>query len=479
MLVAASLLIGFLFATLDPFLQLWDEQFHALVSKNLLKHWWKPTLYENPILTYDYKRWGSNHIWLHKQPLFMWQMALSEYFFGNTEIGVRFPDVVLHALLTFIIFDLGRLIKNERVGFLAALFFTFLLFPLELISGNIGLDHNDFDFMFYITASFWAYFRYRENERILWLTLIGLFAGCAVLIKWLPGLLVYLCWFTIYVYDQRTLKNIFIKSKPIVISALTAFIVFLPWQVYCYINYPIEFKQEMLYNSLHITTALQGHGGDWTFYFTDISKLYGEGDLVPYILLISFLFFVYDKKQSIHNKIIITTAISVIYLFFTIVQTKMTGFVAVVLPLVIIVFANFITEVLELIKNKTIYKLVFSIVVLTITFLFFDLNMVLKRHSLTYKPDNDKKGRLENIVQTQKLKELSDLISNKNIVLFNCDNLYIKTMYYCENVTAYGFVPSIVECETIKNKGYKIAVLRNKILPDYIENDKSILKINF
>jgi len=81
-------------------------------------------------------------------------MSVSECFFGNTEIGVRFPDVILHTVLTFIIFDIGKLIKNERVGFLAALFFTFLHFPLELISGNMGLDHNDFDFMFYITASF-------------------------------------------------------------------------------------------------------------------------------------------------------------------------------------------------------------------------------------------------------------------------------------------------------------------------------------
>lgn len=303
--------------------------------------------------------------------------------------------------------------------------------------------------------------------------------GCAILVKWLPGLLIYLCWFIAYVYEQRTLKNILINSKPIMISMLTAFIVFLPWQIYCYLNYPNEFKQEMLYNSMHITTALQSHEGDWTFYFADISKLYGEGDLVPYALLISFAFFLYDKKQNIHNKIIITVAVPVIYIFFTMVQTKMTDFVAVVLPLVLIVFANFISEIIELIKNRIIYRVVFSIIVITITFLFFDLNLVLKKHSLTYKPDKDKEGRLENILQTKKLKNLNNLIANKNLILFNCGDLYIKTMFYCSDVTAYSFIPSLNDCKIVRSKGYKIAILRMTPLPDYIENDKSILKINF
>ena len=31
----------------------------------------------------------------------------------------------------------------------------------------------------------------------------------------------------------------------------------------------------------------------------------------------------------------------------------------------------------------------------------------------------------------------------------------------------------------LKNKGYKIVVLKNKILPDYIEKDSSIVKIAF
>jgi len=72
-----SLMLGVFVALLDPFLVLWDEQYHALVAKNMIEHPLMPMLYVNPILDYDYRNWLGNHIWLHKQPLFLWQMAVA------------------------------------------------------------------------------------------------------------------------------------------------------------------------------------------------------------------------------------------------------------------------------------------------------------------------------------------------------------------------------------------------------------------
>ena len=134
-------------------------------------------------------------------------MAISQFFFGQTIFAIRLPDVIMHAILTFFIFDMGRIIKNPRTGFMAALFFTFLVFPLNLISGIAMLDHNDFAFMFYVTASFWAYFNYQQKQKTTWAVLVGLFVGCAILVKWLPGMLVYLGWFFVYVYQNKNIKN--------------------------------------------------------------------------------------------------------------------------------------------------------------------------------------------------------------------------------------------------------------------------------
>ncbi len=77
-------------AKLDPFLHPWDERFHALVSRNLMHSPFKPMLRAFPVTdNFDINEWCCNHIWLHKQPLFMWQMALSMKAFGIKILNSR------------------------------------------------------------------------------------------------------------------------------------------------------------------------------------------------------------------------------------------------------------------------------------------------------------------------------------------------------------------------------------------------------
>src|SRR5437016_2816679 len=56
-LVLGSLLLNIFAIHLDPFLNSWDERFHALVAKNLSAHPFQPMLYANPVLPFDYKNW--------------------------------------------------------------------------------------------------------------------------------------------------------------------------------------------------------------------------------------------------------------------------------------------------------------------------------------------------------------------------------------------------------------------------------------
>ena len=67
-LLIISGLILRIYTSADFFLHSWDEMYHALVAKNLIKHPLLPTLYDNPVLPYDFKAWVQNHVWLHKQP---------------------------------------------------------------------------------------------------------------------------------------------------------------------------------------------------------------------------------------------------------------------------------------------------------------------------------------------------------------------------------------------------------------------------
>src|SRR6185295_14523546 len=85
----------------DPFLHDWDEHFHALVAKNMIAHPFMPMLLANPVFPYNYKDWTSNHIWLHKQPLFLWQMALSMKLFGVNLFALRLPSALMGTIQVF------------------------------------------------------------------------------------------------------------------------------------------------------------------------------------------------------------------------------------------------------------------------------------------------------------------------------------------------------------------------------------------
>jgi 4-amino-4-deoxy-L-arabinose transferase len=475
-LVLASGVIAYVFASVDPFLHLWDEQFHALVSKNLLHHPFKPTLYDQPALPYDYHVWQSNYIWLHKQPLFLWQMAISQSILGINEIGVRFPDVMLHALLTFLIYDLGRMFKNERVGFLAAFIFTFLNFPLELISANIELDHNDVSFAFYVTASFWALARFREKGRFGWVLLVGLFSGCAILVKWLPGLLVYLSWGILYISENFKERKLLKNAKPLLTSFIITLLVFIPWQIYCLVTFPMEFKQEMHYNSLHLTHAVEGHTGDWTFHFAALSRLYGEGAAVPFLLLAALIFTFFDKKTTHANKIIFISAILFVYAFFSIVATKMLAFPFLVLPLTLILLANLFITLIDFIRNKVTQQIALTILCLGCGFLFLDLNRFLKSHTLFYKPEENNE-RYKDILEAKAMRELKKETDN-NTVLFNAGPLNLRLMFYTD-ATAYPSIPSEQERQIIKQEGKKIVVLDRGDLPREIMGDSGLVKIPF
>jgi 4-amino-4-deoxy-L-arabinose transferase-like glycosyltransferase len=87
--VLLVVLAGFIircFVASDPYLHPWDERYHALVAKNIISEPLKPTLYEDPVLPYNYKQWHKNHIWVHKQPMPLWMMAASMNVFGVNEL---------------------------------------------------------------------------------------------------------------------------------------------------------------------------------------------------------------------------------------------------------------------------------------------------------------------------------------------------------------------------------------------------------
>ena len=368
-----TVMIGIGLSTIADYLFAWDEQFHAVVAKSMLNNPFKPILFDEKYhLGYQY--WSANHIWLHKQPLFLWQIAASYKIFGVNLLAVRIPSIVLHAATTVLVLSIAKRYLKPYLALLAATLFAFSDFRLGMVCGSIGMDHNDISFGFYITASFWAWIKYQESKKFKWVVWIGVCCGAAILCKWLVGLVVFSGWGIVLLSTELKSKTAW---RHIFISLLIAFIVAIPWQVFCYINYKREFLYEMNYNSLHFFEGLESHTGDGFFYFKGMFDLYGQGFLVPAIIFFGLLLMLSIGIIKRNYYFIFGASVFIIvFVFFTIAATKMVaymsitmvfGYISLLLPF------NYINwKVRRNLKvfNPKILKFVLPVILLFVSFLF-------------------------------------------------------------------------------------------------------------
>jgi 4-amino-4-deoxy-L-arabinose transferase len=480
LLFLGALGLGFFIANLDNFLLLWDEQYHALVAKHLRDSPFDPTLYERPLLPYDYRNWTGNSIWLHKQPLFLWQIALSLKLFGLNSLAVRLPSVLLHALAVLCIYRIGKIAVNARTGYLAALFFAAAYYPLELVAGRFSTDHNDVSFLFYITASFWAWFEYRNSGKQFYLLLIGLFSGCAVLVKWLVGLLVYASWFLSLGSQDAKHWLRWRSYKPLLIALGICLLVFVPWQIYILHAFPLEANYEFAYNTRHFFEQLENHGGSFWYHFEMFRTIYGTGVLVPILYGFGLLLLL---KHAVHSayRTAILSAVLIPYVFYAFAATKMPSFTIIVSPFFFLGLACLVDVSFNILGKKLIRKkmwIAFQLIALiSVCAFLLDLGKIQNYHT-EWKP-NDNCNRAAELAQMEFIGRIKSLPKQNSYVVFDADirmNGHIATMFYTD-VVAYDFIPSAAQITAIRAQNYKIVVCDKGNLPIYMLTDKDILKV--
>jgi len=366
-------------ALLDPFLNMWDERFHALVAKNLMNHPLLPTLYDDPVVNMAYDRWDKYHIWLHKQPLFLWQIALSFKIFGISEFSLRIPSLILGTILVLITYRCGKLVANDRVGYIASVLLISSIFIIELIGGWQTGEHNDVAFIVYVSLSIWSFIEYYYSKNLKWIYLIGLFSGMAILCKWLVGFLVYFGWMILKILQRKNRPWFY---KDIIWSLIVTIIIALPWQIFTFIKYPEEASNAYRLNALHSTIPIDGHGGNFWYHFDKLSILYGT---IAYFLILPGMFFLVKRSKDKNLIFSLLSMVIVVYLFFSFAATKMPSFTLVVIIPILVSLASFWDYLLEyftkLLKKKTLVKLIFIVSIIAALLYRFDIEYLQEKHT--------------------------------------------------------------------------------------------------
>ncbi|HEY1038410.1 MAG TPA: glycosyltransferase family 39 protein [Bacteroidia bacterium] len=342
------------YLSLDEFLHMWDERFHAVVAKNLLNDPLKPFLYKTTVFSYKQQDWFTNHIWLHKQPLPLWLMALSIKCFGLSEFVIRIPSILLSTLSVYFTWAIAKKIVNPRIALLAAFFHAINGLVIDLCAGRLATDHYDTLFLVFIEGAIYFALIQVERKKLIWSFMIGLLIGLAILTKWLPALIVLPIWF-LFSRKYFPIKTLIVQGFIILIVTVA---VALPWQLYILKTFPVEAALSYKHNVQHMTEVLDDQSGDALFYLDRIRMNYSD---VIYLPLLFFIFVAVKKRDSIKLGLLIWIFVPI--LFFSLIPTKMRGYILFTAPALFIVcayFMNYLYYKRALVKKKS-YKILIVI----------------------------------------------------------------------------------------------------------------------
>ncbi len=436
------------FISTDPFLHAWDERYHALVAKNLINHPLLPTLYENPVLSFDYKMWAGNHVWVHKQPVTLWGIALSVKMFGTSAFAVRIPSILLSGAGIYVTYLTGKKLFRPRVGYFAASFFAINGLILELTGGRMATDHVDIFFMFFVGLAVLAAISFAQTQKFWWNLLCGVSIGLAILCKWLPALIVLPIWLAMMLQYKWAFKRLFWHGL-VLVGVVVA--VALPWQWYIHTYFPVEAAWESKYNVLHLFQDLE-HTGKPFYYYLDVMRVsYGELVYVP--LIWGIVRAVRLKNDGRLWGILIWAIVP--YVFFSFSATKLQGYTLFASGALFLITALFIDGLLE---NNIQVKYKWLKYTMLILLLAFPIRYSLER----MKPFQ----QAVEVPQWQAdIHEFSKRIEgNKKVVIFNTEHP-IEFMFHTDAV-AYQGIPVRSTLDSLVGKGYEIYIVKEANSPE-------------
>ena len=442
-----------IYTSADFFLHAWDERYHALVAKHLIHHPLTPTLYEHPVLAYDYKNWLGNHIWLHKQPLPLWGMAASLWMFGTNEFALRLPSIILSITGIWLTFSIGSYFFNKKVGYLAAFLYSINGLIIELTAGRVATDHIDIFFLFFIELAIFFSIRFVQKKNTVYNILTGLSIGAAVLSKWLPALIVLPVWLLIVADSGKfRMKTMVFQFLLLLVTTVS---VFLPWQLYIFDAFPLEAKWESGLNLKHLYEVIEGRTGPFYFYIDQIRINYG--DLI-YLPLVWFLWKTFRNLKNAKN-LAITTWFLLPLLFFSFAKTKMQAYILFTSPALFMITADFFYMLVDY-KKQHRPKWVFNLILVLLIAL--PVRYTIERTKAFQKRDRHPQW-------VANLKELNKKKITKGI-LFNYDKP-IEAMFYTD-LTAYRIIPDKNTITELTEKGYTIIINDDGNIPDSIKKQK-------
>lgn len=413
----------------------WDEQFHALVAKNLMNNPFHPSLITDNLVMLDIDDWSLCHIWLSKPPLAFWPMAMSMKVFGVNEFALRLPSLIFSLLTIYLAYVIGKRLFGEKIGIITAFLYSVNGMLYQLNTGILSGDHVDTLLHLLCHLTMYVLLFKIEKPGIFIGSLIGFIIGLAFLTKWIMAFFIFFICFMYYIYVKR---DFIVISKFGLFAVISFLMTVTPWLWWINTEFPEETRLILKGIITPISNVIQGHDGAWYYYLNSIRININELVYLPLLL------FIYQTiKHSTRERVFVFLWIMVPLLLLSISSTKREVYIFISATPFFIIISLFIDYLNQ-------YKLNYRKTVFFIQLLFF---IVAIRYCVErvkpWKPRLEKPGFR---------KEMEALIGKTalptdSIVLINEPN-YIKARYYY-GLLGYRYLNDSI-IHTIKLRGFEV-----------------------
>lgn len=327
---AALLRLG---PALDTGLHPWDERFHALVAKHMIRAPLHPMLYTDPLLPHDDADWTRSRTWLHKPPLALWCMAGSIQLFGTKAWAVRAPSILFACIGAALCYWLARRLAGPEVAFWSAVLFALNGHLIELAAGRASTDHVDALLVVLVLGGCTAALRLARAPSWRWGLAAGLFMGAAFLTKGWPALLIALV--ALCALAAAAAAPLQRRAAALAVLLLAAVAIALPWQLHCWWRFPLVARAEAEQALLHFSRSIEAHGRPWHYYLAQLPMMHGE--LAPAAILGgAWLVRRWPRAEAIA---LLAWAVAP-FAIFSMAESKMPAYTAIAAPALFILIAQ-------------------------------------------------------------------------------------------------------------------------------------------
>ena len=256
--------------------------------------------------------------WYDKPPMYYWLVAGAFKMFGIGEFAARFPSALLALLGVVVVYLSGRKLFNDRAGLLSALILATSLEYFYLSNAAV----TDMTLTFFMTAALLSFLHK------YYYMFYGL-AALAVVTKGPIGIV--LCGAIVVLYLVLTSNLRLVKHMNVVRGTTLFAVIALPWYLVMYYYHGMAFVDTFLgYHNVTRFLQLEHSSGVLWYYYIPV-LIIGFFPWTP--LMVQALFAaVQEKGQTRNHGIFLVIWTFVVFLFFTLSQTKLVSYILPMYP---------------------------------------------------------------------------------------------------------------------------------------------------